>query len=77
MGVLVSLSEEAGVTPECNQFPQSWFLDINASGGGDNRPPLIPWCLGGGRNGRCEARSSQVCVATLSYLVQSLFDRVD
>lgn len=45
----MSLSEEAGVTPEYNQFPLSWFLDINPSGGGDNRPPSNPrvWVVGG------------------------------
>lgn len=72
----MSLSEEAGVTPEYNQFPLSWFLDINPSGGGDNRPPSNPrvWVVGRIAAAKLEARR---CVFLLSATWCSLVDRVD
>lgn len=39
----MSLSEEAEVTPERDQFSQSWFLDKNGGGGGDTRPRVSEW----------------------------------
>lgn len=59
----MSLSEEAEVTPERDQFPQSWFLDINGGGGGDTRPGVS-----GRRESFPAAKLAGVCFGNRSVL---------